>query len=105
MTTLDLSTQTTTTGMREAQAEPVSELPDEIERQVARVRRLGKRLFDVSNCIVTFKDSASGCSNEEWSVEAYESTFCASLPIAERPVVIADASKEPSLAGHRLVAG
>lgn len=102
MTNLDLSRQTET---RELQQEPVTELPEEVERQVARVRRIGKRLFDVSNCIVTFKESKSGYPNEEWSIEGFEKAFCASLPIAECPTVIADINKEPSLAGHRLVAG
>jgi diguanylate cyclase (GGDEF)-like protein len=102
MTNLDLFRQT---GIRETQAEPVSDFPDEVEQQVTRVRRIGKRLFDVSNCIVTFKEGATAHSSDEWSIEAIESAFCASLPIAQCPTIIADASKAPSLAGHRSVAG
>jgi diguanylate cyclase (GGDEF)-like protein len=102
MTNLDLSTQT---GTREAQAEPISYFSDEVEQQISRVRRIGKRIFDVSNCIVTFKENASGYSNDEWSIEAIEQAFCVSLSIAERLTVIADASREPLLASHRSVVG
>lgn len=73
--------------------------------EIARIRRIGKRLFGVANCVVAWSgqtaDVAIGAGR---SMAAIEAEFCAQLtPQTLRAV--ADTRADAALAVHRLVVG
>jgi diguanylate cyclase (GGDEF)-like protein len=69
------------------------------DAEIVRIRRMGKRFFDVANCVVRF-----GTGQPTGPVSA-ESAFCYSLPLAAEPLVIADTLNDRVLGQHRMVAG
>jgi diguanylate cyclase (GGDEF)-like protein len=90
-----------------ARAEAVA-LPGQTEcegdQHLHRIRRLGRKLFDVANCIIVFGDTppASGVAG---SIAEAEAAFCCEISVSEEPVVVTDASSHRSLGQHRYVAG
>jgi diguanylate cyclase (GGDEF)-like protein len=77
---------------------------DEMDQQIARIRRLGKRLFSVANCLVTL-DHESGDAAADQSAAAMEDAFCRGLAIPRELLVIGDLRADRSLAQHPCVAG
>ena len=77
----------------------------QIDQQMARIQRIGARLFNVASCIITLGKIGSATANADCSVASVESAFCCSLPlIAERSVVL-DTQKDPVLAKHCALTG
>lgn len=74
------------------------------DHQLQRIRRLGKKLFDVSNCIIVFED-ALPAPEVTGSMAEIETAFCHEISASEEPVVVSDASVHRSLGQHRYVAG
>lgn len=74
------------------------------DQHLHRIRRLGKKLFDVANCIVVFGDPQSA-SEVAGSMAEIETAFCYEISASEEPVVMTDASTHRSLGQHRYVAG
>ncbi|WP_420475047.1 diguanylate cyclase [Noviherbaspirillum sp. ST9] len=72
--------------------------------QLQRIRRLGKKLFDVSNCIIVLGDTPQA-SEAAGSLAEIEMAFCHEISASDEPVVVADASVHRSLGQHRCVAG
>jgi diguanylate cyclase (GGDEF)-like protein len=76
---------------------------EEMTEQVARIRRLGKRLFEVANCVVTLNNEIGESSEDRMS--ALESAFCRSLAVPREMTVIGDLRADRSLSQHPCVAG
>jgi diguanylate cyclase (GGDEF)-like protein len=74
------------------------------DQHLHRIRRLGKKLFEVANCIVVFGDSRPE-SEAVRSMAEIETAFCYEVSASEEPVVVNDTSTHRSLAQHRYVAG
>ena len=74
------------------------------DHQLQRIRRLGKKLFNVSNCIIVFGDEAPSIEAAD-SMDEIETAFCYEVSASEEPVVVADAGAHRSLGEHRYVAG
>lgn len=60
----------------------------EVDPQLLRIRRIGKKLFDVANCVISFGGIRS--SQEGDPTRSAEATFCYSMPLAGEPVVAPD---------------
>ena len=75
----------------------------DVDQQMLRIRRIGKRLFGVANCIITF-GVAPPSSTDGKSLAAIEIAFCRSLPLSNVPVVIPDTLGHPALSEHKAVA-
>lgn len=104
MTNLDISTaQTEPVGARETAAEP-GFFTDLDGQQIARIRRIGKRLFSVAGCHVHWHDDAPAAAGER-SMEAIESAFCRQLAPLRSLVVVPDTRADAALAAHRSVVG
>ena len=83
------------------QAEQACEGPD---LQLLRIQRLGKKLFDVANCLIIFGDNAPSDA-DAGSLAAMETAFCYDISSSDQPVVVNDTSSHRSLGSHRFVAG
>ncbi|MDB5763012.1 MAG: sensor diguanylate cyclase [Herminiimonas sp.] len=86
-------------------AEPTGVFSDEMDQQIARIRRLGRRLFGVADCVVTLGAAARDCAGEADSTASVETAFCRGLPVPDGLVVVPDARIDPSLRRHLSVAG
>lgn len=78
--------------------------PFDGDQHLQRIRRLGKKLFDVSNCIIVFGDTPPA-SEVAGSMAEMETQFCYEISASESAVVIADTSVHRSLGPHRFVTG
>lgn len=74
------------------------------DQQLNRIRRIGKKLLGVSNCVVVFGDTAPP-AQVSGSMAEIETAFCYEISASEEPVVVSDASVHRSLGQHRFVAG
>ncbi len=74
----------------------------DVDPEIARIQRLGARLFDVPHCVVVFGAEAEG---GERPVATAEAAFCAAMPSSEVPLMVPDARNHPSLRRHPCVAG
>ena len=74
------------------------------DQQLQRIRRLGKKLFDVANCVIVFGDTPPSAEVAGPMCEL-EATFCHEISASELPVVVHDASTHRSLGQHRYVSG
>lgn len=77
----------------------------EIDQQLMRIRRIGKRLFGVANCLITFSDASAAAQDGERSLASIEAAFCTSLPQPTVLTVVSDTRIEKLLSQHRLVLG
>lgn len=102
MTTPDLTRFGYTSGLNSVFD---SDATDDLSQQVLRIRRIGRRLFGVSNCIVTLGESQSSGIETERSMEAIEAVFCENMPIPLEFLQVPDARDDPVLSQHRLVLG
>lgn len=69
-----------------------------------RLRRIGKRMFDVANCVITF-GMTSPSSRTVDEREAIETAFCYDISLSDDLVVVGDVRKHVSLRSHRAVEG
>lgn len=67
------------------------------DAEIMRIRRIGRRLFDVANCVVRFGNA------EPSGAMSPESVFCQSLPLPAAPIVIPDTKGNRAMAQHRMV--
>ena len=82
-----------------------SDAADDLGQQILRIRRIGRRLFDVPNCIVTFDGIHPSGIEAERSMESIETDFCDSMPAPIEFQQVSDARDDPALSQHRLVLG
>ncbi len=102
MTTPDLTRFGYTSGLNTVLD---SDATDDLSQQVLRIRRIGRRLFGVSNCIVTLGESQSNSMETERSMESIETAFCENMPIPLEFLQVPDARDDLALSQHRLVLG
>ncbi|CAN5382971.1 diguanylate cyclase [soil metagenome] len=100
-----------TREVRSEQAD-VAMLPEEVEdfliegdQELMRIRRIGKRLFGVANCVITFGDSARNLAEDERSLASIEAAFCLSIPQPGGLMCVSDLRNHKTLAQHRFVTG
>jgi diguanylate cyclase (GGDEF)-like protein len=72
--------------------------------QLLRIRRIGRRLFGVANCVITF-GSVQPVAADGRTVGSAETRFCYTLPMSPEPVIAPDAREHPLLARHPGVTG
>ncbi|HCE09353.1 MAG TPA: hypothetical protein DEQ40_12275 [Oxalobacteraceae bacterium] len=77
----------------------------ETEQRLLPIQRIGRRLFGVANCLITFGDARANSPENERSMASIEAAFCYSVPQPRVPMVVTDTRNEQSLRGHRLVFG
>ncbi|HEY0845222.1 MAG TPA: sensor domain-containing diguanylate cyclase [Noviherbaspirillum sp.] len=94
------------------QAESTALLPEQtdfawgdIDQQLLRIRRIGKKLFEVANCIVRFGNAAPATPDGGRSISAIETAFCYDVQTSESPFVMLDAHDHAALSRHPAVAG
>jgi len=78
--------------------------PDPADAQIARIQRIGKRLFSVASCLVHWYDGAAS-SDSERSMASIEAAFCQQLPPLSTLRVVSDTRADAELAKHRSVLG
>jgi diguanylate cyclase (GGDEF)-like protein len=100
-----------TQGISAAADGSVSEQEDDLllisidEQHAQRIRRIGRKLLRVSNCLITFGAVTEKQSDKERSMAAIEAQFSDSLPLSGAPEFVPDAKSHKSLSKHRLVVG
>jgi diguanylate cyclase (GGDEF)-like protein len=75
------------------------------DEQLLRIRRIGKRLFKASKCVLRFDDPAIGFVEGQNTSPSVEASFCDSFPLSPRLIVVPDMRAEPSMLAHAMVAG
>ncbi len=83
--------------------EAVMTVSGEGDQQLLRIRRLGKKLFDVANCIITFGCAPPSLSSGDRSMAAIETRFCYDISSPEGITVVGDTRKHVSLGQHPAV--
>lgn len=73
--------------------------------QMARIRRIGKQLFDVANCVITFGNMPLAFPDDDRSMASVEAAFCGSVALSDETVVVPDARTHLLLRQHNAVAG
>lgn len=74
------------------------------DQQMLRIRRIGKRMFDVANCVIAFGTTAPAFQ-DGGSADAIETAFCYDISLSDELVVVNDTCKHASLGLHRAVNG
>lgn len=94
------------------QTESLPPLPERAEHawgntdpQLQRIQRIGKSLFDVTNCVITFGAHLPDFSCSAERQAPGDAAFIATMPMSEAPVVITDVQNQPSLARQHLANG
>ena len=75
------------------------------EQHAQRIRRIGKKLLRVANCLITFGMVSEKSSAKDRSMASIEAQFSDSLPISGIPEFVPDARTDRFLATNKLVAG
>ena len=89
-----------------AAAQAVEAVPLGIDEQHAqRIRRMGKNLLRVANCLVTFGSVSGKKYQGERSMASIEAQFSDGLPLSSVPEYIADAKLDRFLAADKHVVG
>jgi diguanylate cyclase (GGDEF)-like protein len=74
---------------------PGSGLPGEVDPHMLRIRRLGKQLFNVADCLITFGSTPHTLVDE--------TAFCCDIPPSREPLVVTDAARDVRFARHQRV--
>lgn len=77
---------------------------EQLEQQIARIRRIGRQLFEGADCVVIFRNGCCEFPFSEYRKTAAEA-FCDSLPPPEGVIAVADLRLDPILRGHPAVSG
>lgn len=75
------------------------------DEQMQRLVRIGKRLFEVADCIIAFGDAHQGRRNDDRLMLCADAAFCYSVPLSKEPVWVLDIHDHPSLHSHCIAAG
>jgi diguanylate cyclase (GGDEF)-like protein len=84
---------------------PSELLPLELDEQILRIQRIGKRTFDAANCLVVINGDQQESDEDEQSQEALERAFCTSLPVSDGAVFVPDTRIHALTKKHRFVIG
>jgi diguanylate cyclase (GGDEF)-like protein len=85
-------------------SEDGSGFPGEADGQMMRIRRVGRRLFDVANCIITLA-TAPRTLPDGRSLASMETAFCYSVQLSNQAIVVPDTRNDPTLGRHGSVTG
>lgn len=85
-------------------AEPTEFAWSDAGPQLQRIRRIGKRLFDVADCVITFGATPPRLAGGD-SASAAETAFCYSMPRSDQPVVMTDTLDYPAIVRRHAVGG
>jgi diguanylate cyclase (GGDEF)-like protein len=85
--------------------EPDVALWDESDEPMLRIRRIGKKLFDVANCVITFGNTPPALMDGVRTMASVETAFCYSVSLLDESVVVLDTRNHLSLCQHRSVSG
>jgi diguanylate cyclase (GGDEF)-like protein len=77
----------------------------QLDPQMARIQRVGARLFEVANCIITLGNVGPATANDDRVAASVETALCCALPLGAEPAVVLDTQKDPVLAKHCALAG
>lgn len=77
---------------------------EELERQMRRIRRIGRQLFGGAECVVSFRDGCCEFPFSDIRKNAAEA-FCTSLPPLEGAIAVPDLRIDAILRGHPAVMG
>jgi diguanylate cyclase (GGDEF)-like protein len=80
-------------------------MSEKYEARIGRLERLGAKLFNVANCLVSFGELSAGSGRNESSIAAMELSFCLSLPLPVQIVVVPDTALDTELKTHPFVFG
>ena len=69
----------------------------ELDRQMLRISRIGKRLFNVAQCVIVLGGSRPQPHQEHVTAAMLERDFCAGLPLSKEPLIASDARMHPLL--------
>ncbi|RJX34144.1 MAG: sensor domain-containing diguanylate cyclase [Oxalobacter sp.] len=75
------------------------------EEHIQRIRRIGKKLLNVANCLVTFGSVGDKQFEGEKSVATVEAQFINSLPLVKMPEFVDDTRQDRFLSNHKNVVG
>jgi diguanylate cyclase (GGDEF)-like protein len=76
-----------------------------VDQRILRIERIGKRLFDVANCIVTLGAAPLKSPAVGRSMAAMEMAFCHGMPLPAEPIVMPDVRNDAGLCRHQSVVG
>ncbi|MGZ5819077.1 MAG: sensor domain-containing diguanylate cyclase [Burkholderiaceae bacterium] len=85
--------------------EQVGVASDAIDQQIQRISRIGKRIFDVADCVVAIDDKSAGLLQGGQSKGSIGEIFCYGLQQPSEPKVVQDTKSDSFLSQHRSVAG
>lgn len=80
-------------------------LPLELDEQILRIQRIGKRTFDVASCLVVLGSDATDEPERELSQTALELAFCSSMPVSGKGLFIPDTRIHALTKSHQFVIG
>lgn len=76
-----------------------------MDSQIERIRRIGKSLFKVASCVVTFHDDEQATRDLLFSADEAETAFCRELGWTPHLLVIPDTREDIKVSLHESVAG
>ena len=80
-------------------------LPSFDDPHLQRIRRMGKGLLKVANCLITFGSVADKKSNGERSMATIEAQFCDSIPLSGAAEFVSETRTDRFLANNKHVLG
>ncbi len=78
---------------------------DAIDQQIERIRRIGKRIFDVADCVIVIDDKSGSLLQGDQSRTSIGEAFCYSLPQPTESRIVQDTLNDSFLKQHRSVVG
>lgn len=75
------------------------------EESMARLGRIGRKLFGVTNCVITFGDVLQKRRDTDHSAASAEEAFCSSAALSGQPVIVPDARRHHSYHQSQAVVG
>lgn len=73
--------------------------------QLLRIRRIGKKLFDVAGCVIVFGQTPANSAEGMPHPISGETEFCYRLPLSDEPVVVSDTHSHSLLRQEPAVRG
>ncbi|HZW14354.1 MAG TPA: sensor domain-containing diguanylate cyclase [Noviherbaspirillum sp.] len=80
-------------------AEQTASALGDADPQLERIRRIGRRLFDVANCVVVLGEKTAESVGSASAVDA-DAAFCFAMPLSSQPKVIIDTQSHPAFARY-----
>jgi diguanylate cyclase (GGDEF)-like protein len=84
---------------------PTEILPAELDEQILRIQRIGKRMFRTGNCLVVLGSGVAERREGEMSRTILELAFCSSMPHSDKLIVVHDTRADQLTRQHRMVVG